>query len=274
MPDPAPVNTLTEVPRAVHDAEIALAQERGRREGLERAMMGRPAAAPPSGPPEPDFVDEFVNRTKLPKEEGQVLRRGMEQTVKRMMAPVLDRMGRAINERVSASDWNSEFNAILRANPDMDAEKFAAASSAAEYDLRKRGVNWTPSEYLNLAVAKYRTMFPNPAHRAPAPDYVEGGSDPSRVTAPGRPRQPEEEPLKNPFEEWYPDNDEEIIDLRGKDPNEILKGMTDEYSLGKNVHLEDKGMRSLMPRVAVPLRRRAIQRRKAEKAKAAAAAGR
>lgn len=260
---PAAVISQTEA-----DLRAELALERGRREGMSAS---RPAAPPP--PREKDALDEFREKTQLPEDQIGLLDKAIDQRIRGRVGPALKRMEDDRQKDERAREYRQAIDNAMVANPDIaaDPQRFAAAAAAADQEVRIAGRTLPPGEFVRATVAKFRQLFPNDKKtKAPPPDYVEGASSPGAVAPLGVHVEAEKPKEPSRLSVQYGDDDGDIIDLaENADPNKILDQMTQSYAEGKNVFLEEKGMRTFMPGVARPLMKR---RRAAKKAAAAAAA--
>jgi len=262
-------NELAAVPEAEAKLREDLALERGRREGIERtaaAAFNRPPQAPP--PPIEDPFDRFANdslkmtpeETKAALDHGTRLR--VRDEVARSERMIGDRVGRALQ----AQAYDAAMDSAYQSNPDMaeSPEKVAAAAAAVEYEIRQKGQNVSPGEYVRRTVGKFRQMFKPGDSAAPPPPYVEGSTPPS-AAAPLKPAAPAAEKPPNPFVEWY-GPEAESAKVFDENAQKDLENITSEYALDKNEYLDVKGGRSWIPKVVRPM-----MKRKRDRAAAAAA---
>lgn len=241
-----------------------LALERGRREATERfAASPRPAQAPPP-PPEKDLFEDLG----LTAEQKMALRGGVGQQIRGMVGPAIDQIRREGAQAGERKSYETALEMAMSLNPDIAQEqaKFAAASSATEFELRQNGRSLSPGEFIRESVKKYRELFPTDEAKkrvkAPPVDFTEGSSAPGAVAALNE--KPDEPPKQTLLEKAYGEDPGAIIEV-GDDIQEVLKKMNEDYAAGRNDYLADRGLRSFMPKVVQPL----IKRRKARAAAAA-----
>jgi len=255
-------------PEAIAQMREQLAREAGAREQAERmaaAVMSRPVA-----PPEPieDPYDRYTAESlkMSPEEQKAALDRGTRLRVRQEVAPELNRLASTIQRQREEDQYQAALDNAKANNPDIaeNPQLFAAAAAAAEYEIRAGGQKVGPGEYIRRSVAKYRDMFSK--KETPPPAYVEGATPPANG-APMTPEKPAPPPEVSSFARFY---GEEMSDAKLFDENaeEDFKKMTAQYANEKNDSLETKGVRTYIPRVLGPMRKR-----KKAQAAAAAAAG-